>query len=321
MKGLIHALLLDGQGGAKSLDWQAVQNWNPADGELWLHFDYTVAEVRVWFETSSQLDEAIVETLLSGGSRPRFSPQENGVLIAWRGVNLNSQSDPDDMVALRLWRDDHRLISTRRRNLVAVNEVVSAFTRGKGPCSTAELLVELASSMTRKIGRVLDDFDEQMAQLEESVIESHQATLRSELSEFRRQVIVLRRYIAPQKDALLGFSLEKLAWLNQSERTYLREVVDRITRHLEDLEALRERAVVAQEELQNRISEELNSRLYVLSMITAIFLPLGFFTGLFGINVGGMPGVENTNAFWYLTFVLGILVILQIFYFRWKRWL
>lgn len=321
MNGLLHALLLDGQGGAKSLDLEAIQHWRPEAGELWLHFDYTEADVRQWFEAESQLDEAMIDTLLSGGSRPRFSPQENGVFIAWRGVNLNPKSDPDDMVALRLWRDENRLISTRNRKLLAVREVVLALEKGKGPCSTAEILVELASSMTRKIGRVLEDFDDQMAELEESVIESNQMTLRSELSGFRRQVISLRRYMTPQKEALLGFSLEKLAWLNQSERTYLREVVDRMTRHLEDLEALRERAVVAQEELQNRISEELNSRLYVLSLITAIFLPLGFFTGLFGVNVGGMPGVENSHAFWYLTTVMGGLVVLQISYFRWKRWL
>lgn len=321
MNGLIHALLLDGKGGAESLSWQAVERWKPADGELWLHFDYTVDDIKFWFFEQSHLDESVVETLLSGGSRPRFSPQENGVLIAWRGVNLNPQADPDDMIALRLWRDEHRVISTRKRNLVAVNELVLAFKKGKGPLSTAELLVELASSMTWKIGQVLEEFEEQMAELEETVIDSSHATLRSDLSRFRRQVIALRRYMTPQKEALLRFSLEKLEWLAHAERVHLREVVDRITRHLEDLEALRERAVVAQEELQNRISEELNSRLYVLSMITAIFLPLGFFTGLLGINVGGIPGVESANAFWYVALGLATLVVLQMLFFRWRRWL
>lgn len=321
MNGLIHALLLDGKGGAQPLPWSAVEQWQPEDGELWLHFDYAAAEVKNWFQSESQLDEAIIETLLSGGSRPRFSPQENGVFIAWRGVNLNPQSDPDDMVALRLWRDEHRLISTRNRQLLAVREMVQALERGQGPRNTAEILVELASSMTSKIGKVLGDFEEQMAELEELVIDARQVTLRSELSEYRRHVMAMRRYIAPQKEALSSFSMEKLAWLTGGEKVQLREVVDRITRHLEDLELLRERAVIAQEELQNRISEELNSRLYVLSVITAIFLPLGFFTGLFGINVGGMPGTENASGFWYVVAGMVILLVLQLVYFRWRRWL
>lgn len=321
MNGLIHALLLDGKGGAQSLSWTAVEQWRPEDGELWLHFDYAVTDVRSWLQSESQLDEAIIDTLLSDGSRPRFSPQESGVFIAWRGVNLNPQSDPDDMVALRLWRDESRLISTRNRKLMAVREMVQALERGSGPFTTAEILVELAANMTLKIGRVLGDFEEQMAELEERVIDSRQMTLRSELSDFRRHVMAMRRYIAPQKEALFAFSIEKLAWLTGSEKVQLREVVDRITRHLEDLESLRERAVIAQEELQNRISEELNSRLYVLSVITAIFLPLGFFTGLLGINVGGMPGAENASGFWYVVAGMVLLLILQLGYFRWRRWL
>jgi len=65
---------------------------------------------------------------------------------------------------------------------------------------------------------------------------------------------------------------------------------DRLIRHIEDLDAVRERAAVTQEELLSRLSEQMNIRMYVLSMVATIFLPLGFLTGLLGINVGGIPG-------------------------------
>ncbi len=42
--------------------------------------------------------------------------------------------------------------------------------------------------------------------------------------------------------------------------------------------------------------------MYLLSVITAIFLPLGFLTGLFGINLGGMPGAEYKWGFWIFFF-------------------
>jgi zinc transporter len=71
----------------------------------------------------------------------------------------------------------------------------------------------------------------------------------------------------------------------------------------------------------NQISEESNSRMYVLSIVSAIFLPLGFATGLLGINVGGIPGAENHYAF---AIFIGILVALAgglLVFFRYKKWL
>lgn len=291
--GLIFALLLDGQGGAKPLNWEQVNAWLPEQGELWLHLDYSVYQTKEWLFNDAGLDLAVAETLLSSESRPRFSQLDNGSLMAWRGVNLNPNEEPDDMVALRLWRDEHRLITTLKRDLVSIDEQVRLFDKHRGALNLSELVVGLADKLVMQISQVVNKYEEAMAELEEQVIESGSAKLRTELSQLRRQVIALRRYMTPQKEALMRFSLEKLAWLNQHERIELREVVDRITRELEDLEALRERAMVAQEELQNHISEQLNSRMYLLSIITAVFLPLGFLTGLLGINVGGIPGSEN----------------------------
>ena len=318
--GLIHGLLLDGQGGAKSLNWTEIKAWNPAKGELWVHLDYSVYEVKEWLFHESQLDIAVAETLLSNESRPRFSMHDTGILMAWRGVNLNPTADPEDMVAIRLWQEEGRVISTLRRDLMAVNEVVHALERGRGPKTIGELLIEIADKMVWKIGDVVNEFDEHMSDLEGRVIEEGRMVLRLELSAIRRQVIHLRRYIGPQKEALMRFSIEKLTWLNQNDRILLREVVDRITRTLEELEVLRERAAVAQEELQNRIAEELNNRMYVLSVITAIFLPLGFLTGLLGINVGGIPGADNPEAFRYFIIGLVVLIVSQLVIFKWRKW-
>jgi len=64
----------------------------------------------------------------------------------------------------------------------------------------------------------------------------------------------------------------------------------------------------------------LNKNMYVLSVVAAIFLPLGFLTGLLGINVGGMPGADNTDAFWIFCGLLVIVVGLQVLLFKKMKW-
>ena len=78
-------------------------------------------------------------------------------------------------------------------------------------------------------------------------------------------------------------------------------------RYVEDLDAARERAAVTQEELASRLSDRMNRTLYLLTIMAIVLLPPSLLTGLLGINVGGMPGVENPWAF-AIVFVLIILL-------------
>ena len=132
---------------------------------------------------------------------------------------------------------------------------------------------------------------------------------------------MLRRYLAPQREALMKLQTEKITWLSDNDRLHLRETTDRLIRYTEDLDSVKDRAAVTQEELVNRLSEQMNARMYVLSLVAAVFLPLGFLTGLLGINVGGIPGSENQSAFLVFMIILAIVVVLQMVIFKRKKWL
>ena len=105
------------------------------------------------------------------------------------------------------------------------------------------------------------------------------------------------------------------------DRLRLRESADRTTRFIEDLDLARERAVVVQEELLSRLSEKMDRTMYVLSIVAAIFLPLGFLTGLLGINVGGIPGADFKGSFLIFCIFLVLIVGLQIWIFKRKKWM
>ena len=65
----------------------------------------------------------------------------------------------------------------------------------------------------------------------------------------------------------------------------------------------------------------MNRTMYALSVIAGIFLPLGLLTGLLGINVGGMPGVENGWAFWITCALLVVLAAAEVWLFRRLKWI
>jgi zinc transporter len=318
---LIYAKILDGQGGARDISAAELAEWQPEHGLLWLHFDYSKPGTLAWLEAHSGLDEIAIAALVAEDTRPRATSHAGGLLMALRGVNLNPEANPEDMVSIRLCVSEHRILSSRKRTILSVDDIVRALSEGEGPATSAEFVAILCDRLVRRMAGPIDNAEDKVDELEENLLSSARGKLRSELGQVRRQSIALRRYLAPQREALSWVQSERLAWFGDAQRLQVREASDRLAQYIETLDSIRERAAVSQEELVNQISEESNSRMYVLSIVSAIFLPLGFATGLLGINVGGIPGADNGNAF---AIFIGILLAISgalLVFFRYKKWL
>lgn len=131
----------------------------------------------------------------------------------------------------------------------------------------------------------------------------------------------VRRFLAPRRDALDRLNRQSCSWPTESDTHILRQEADRITRYLEDLDLAKERAIVLQEELLSQIAQEQNARMYVLSVVATIFLPLTFVTGLLAMNVGGLPGLESPMGFLSSVIVMVVAAAGLVVLFRWKKWL
>jgi len=94
-----------------------------------------------------------------------------------------------------------------------------------------------------------------------------------------------------------------------------------MTRYLEDLDLAREHALVSQEEMLSQLAMEQNARMYLLSVVAAIFLPLTFITGLFGMNVGGLPWLDSKSGFAATMIIMVVAAGGLAAYFRWRRWI
>lgn len=320
-EGLIFAYILDGKGGGQAIDWENLGKWSPEKGLLWLHLDFKSEKVRKWLSEQSGLSQILCNSLIEEETRPRGVVSEEGLLLILRGVNCNPGSDPEDMVSLRMLYTEHRIITMRHRRVMAIDDINNDIKSGSGPTSAGDFLVMVAHGLTDRMGDVIAEIDDSVDELEDMVLTAESYELRPKLSQLRRQTISLRRYIAPQRDVIARLQHERIPWLDDIAKAHIREIAERTSRFVEDIDSARDRAAITHEELNNRLSEQMNKAMYVLSIVAAIFLPLGLLTGLLGINVGGIPGAENKWAFTGVTlFLIGIAALL-ILVFKRIKWL
>lgn len=320
-EALIDGFVLDGKGGVRPLSAEELARGPdvPKGGFYWAHLD--LASDHAWLRREAGLDAVVVQSLLAAETRPRCSVHDGGIIMTLRGVNLNPESHTEDMVSLRVWAERGRLITMRKRRLVAVEDLRMALRKGEGPEDAGTLLFQILRGLTNKMEPVVDELADKVDVFEEQSLTATVEELRTPLAEMRHDAIVFRRYISPQREAYARFAANETGLLREHLQVAAREEADRLTRVVEELDITRERAGIIHDQLVDRRAEEMNRNMMVLSVVTAIFLPLGFLTGLFGINVGGMPGVDSGAAFWIVCAVLFSITLVELWLFRRLKWL
>jgi zinc transporter len=319
---ILHAFLFDGKGGAGVLHGDDIINKIKSNDLAWVHLDAEHPNTRTWLQKNvSYLDELAIDALLADETRPRLLDIGEGFMVILRGVNLNENADPEDMVSIRLWVDPHRIISLRKRSLKAVQDIKERLEAGTGPKNEAEFLCSLTTRLFERMVPTLNELDDEIDDAEEKIVDCPDKSMRHSINDVRRRAIILRRYIAPQRDLIMALYNSGKSWLRAEHKRHLHENWDRLSRYVEDLDMIRERALIVKDELANALNDQMNKNTYLLTLIAAIFLPLGFLTGLLGINVGGIPGSENSAAFWIFCIILAGITALQIAIFKKLKWI
>ena len=317
----VEIYLLDKEGKAEELNFEDLETADKEDKILWIHFDYSSLQAIDWITNKSNIDSIAIDALLTEETRPRTTILDDSLLIALRGVNLEPKSKPEDMISIRLFITPTLIISTRKRDLLTIKEIADNLKKGVGPKSSSEFLIELTYRIIERMEDIIDNIEDRADQLEENIINSSDLKYRNEILAIRRESIVLRRYLFPQKEAMNKLYHDKITWINEYERIELREINDQLIRHIEELDTIKDKVTLIQEELSNMLSDQMNKKMYMLSIISAIFLPLTFLTGLLGINIDGIPGAKNENAFLIFCVMLIVVVSIQYVIFKKKKWL
>ncbi len=288
---------------------------------IWLQLDFTAPETKQILQ-SLDISEQSMHALIQEESRPRMDINKEELLLVVRGVNLIKGEKPEDMISIRILSTKNLLITCQKKSLNSIIDLKNELEQGNAPKTTSDFIIRLNERLIVNMSNVMEDIEDKAIEIEEQVMENdNNPDYKQDLHNLRRQIIQLKRFLIPQRDALNKLQLEKTSWITAKQQSRLKTVGDHLMRYLEMLEASRELATVIQETLNHKQNEQINSRMYLLSIITALFLPLSFFTGLFGVNLAGIPHAENTNAFVYFVIILLVIVGFQFLFFWKNKWL
>lgn len=289
-------------------------------GYIWIHI---VSESPAKVCAGLFLPPLVQKVLGDLRSRTRADTLENGLLFTFRCLNSKKGNEQPNYISLRSWVTE-RLIVTVQRYTWGVTEHLFQQKNAIMPDKPLGLLANLLTSALEQLTNLIFELDQSIDNFEDLVNQKqyqNSEDQRLRLAETRRQLVIVRRYLVPQREAFLRLHLEQYPWVDDSLRGRFRELAGSLMRLLDDFDLAKDRVGILQETLLALTQQQINEKLYLFSIVTVIFLPLNFLTGLLGMNVAWIPGVQNHSAFWIVLCILGAMGLVEFFFLRKRGYL
>lgn len=280
----------------------------------WYHFQRDIEGLEAWL-TKAQIPEPLIDALIEEDTRPKFQRLKEGFVLLLRGVNLNDGAAPEDMLSLRILSYKGTIYTFRKRPFKAITQLRQSLEQQQGPEDLNDFLVNLVEQLNLRIEDVIDVVEEKVEQMDAAGFDNT-AQQQKTVTELHRRLLRLNRFIRPQLAALDKFTTESERWSDNELHQWLLNERDTTQRLLEQIDLMLEQLWMQRELIQQAVAEKMNRNTYWLSVIAGVFLPLSFLTGVFGINIGGMPGVDNENAFEIFSYALIAIAVVEFLLLR-----
>jgi zinc transporter len=282
-------------------------------GWTWRNYSLTDARGRNSIEAAEEAPRPARESLLAMPGTLHLDQDGDWFHGTVPDIHHQSYTEAKEIGHFRFAFCDAALITARRQPLQAVDDVRRLVEQRKRPFRTPGALVEAIivislERMAAELVRIGHDLDS----IEDSIVGDAWHRERERLTAARRNLVFIHRQVASVTGLFRHAEHVGAADLSGPVADMVGRLSHRAVALLHDSEQAQSRARLLQDELMAKLSAESNRLLYVLSVLTAVLLPMTIISGLFGMNVGGLPFVENRAGFWIIS-VASVVIAAGVF--------
>lgn len=303
LPGLISAFRLRGDGIAEELAVEEPIAVEPGRW-LWLHFNLADARACRFLRGVAYFPEAARELLVGDDEHQQLQANEGCLFGIVPDLVCGLDGVTDEIAFLHFAMTESLLVTGRHRPLGAIDLTRKALRSGRTVPTVAALMDMIVEHIVDAVDRYADDVAGKLDHIEERILADDVSEGRKMLGRIRRMAVRLHRQLVILRSLMQRFELDL------GETLALKLTTARLRQRLDwlDIEvvSLRDRAHLLQEEVTIKTAEQTNRNLHVLAIVTTVFLPATLVSGIFGMNVMGLPLAENPRGFfWSMLIIVG----------------
>lgn len=312
----VYSCQLDGKGKAFPLDHQGEAT---IQQPCWIHLDFAKPETIDWIKTTNLIPDLVKDELIKPNQISKETRFDTGILVVMRGVNYTPNELPDPIVTFRFYITDNLIISTRHQQIEAISKLKENLEQGIGPVDVADWLIQVSELISDQVNLSFDGVHNKIIKLEDLVL-NQRVFSHKEIGRVRKQLIVLRRLLSPQRDIFVKIATERISWIDDNDRQRLHDISNQQSHYVSDIDSCLLRLASIMEQINSFLAESTNKRIYLMSLFTIIFTPITFITSLLGVNLAGIPFSEKEWSFIGLIILLIVICIVSAIWLKLKKW-
>lgn len=218
----------------------------------------------------------------------------------------------------------HYLITFEARAFGLLEPVRERLRAGIGPIrhmGADYLAYALIDTLIDHYYPIVQWLAEAMEELEDEVIERPQDDSLAKIHRIQRQLVVLRRIGAPQREAIATMLRDHSPFLSEAVRVFLRDTYDHVAQIMEAVDSTREMGISLVNLHLSNVSQRTNEVMKTLTLVASIFIPLSFVAGIYGMSFPDIPGIEMPGVFVRVAGAMAAIAVGMVWWFRRRGWL
>jgi len=256
---------------------------------------------------------------------PKVEEFNGYIYFIVHGVTANISPDRFNTIELDGFLGPNYVITYHHDMFRSINNVKQQLRTTPIACQRGApfLLHQILDQIVDYYSPVLDDFDERIDKLEDDIFTLRRPNneILSEIMDLKRSVLRLRRISGKQMDILHRMSRGEFSLIPQEMRPFYRDVYDHLVRVVDLAENYRDLISGSLEAYLSVVSNRLNEIMKVLTIFSAVMLPLTFIAGVYGMNFDNMPELHSRFGYYGVWIIMAIVAVGMLLFFKRRGWI
>ena len=266
----------------------------------------------------------VLEDILNTGQRPKYDDFDDYIFVVLKMLYYDAENSEIAVEQVSLIIGENYVISFQEKEGDVFNPIRDRIRSAKGRIRKMKadyLAYALLDAVVDNYFLILEKIGDKVEHMEEELVENPTPHILQTVHNLKRETLYLRKFIWPLREVISNLERGESSLINDSTRIYLRDVYDHTIQVIDTVETLRDMISGILDIYLSSLSNRMNEVMKTLTIFAAIFIPLTFIAGLYGMNFEYMPELKIRWAYPALLGVMFVIGISFVIYFKKKKWL
>ena len=266
----------------------------------------------------------VLEDIVNTDQRPKMEDFEKYIFFVLKMLYVNDKTQMihSEQVSLILRKN---FVISFQESIGDVFDVIrERIRKGKGrirKMGSDYLAYSLIDAIVDNYFIILEGIGEKVENIEHDVVSNPKPEILQQIYNLKREMIYLRKSVWPLREVINSLEREESKLIKDSTHIYLRDLYDHTIQTIDTIETFRDMLSGMLDIYMSSVSNKMNEIMKVLTIFAAIFIPLTFIAGIYGMNFQYMPELSIPWAYPAIWVIIILVSVSLLAYFKHKKWL